>query len=50
VHDENARPFAGTLRVDHKKPSESRVAIVGDDLFGLQSHTVFPVTSLLKAE
>jgi hypothetical protein len=50
VHDENARPFAGTLSVDHKKPSESSVAIAVDDLFGLQSHTVLTVTNLLEAE
>jgi len=50
VHDENARPFAGTLRVDHEKPSECCVAIAVDDLFGLQSHTVLPVANLLEAE
>ena len=42
VHDEHAGPFAGTLRVDHKKPGESCVAIAVDDLFGLQSHAVPP--------
>jgi len=27
VHDENARPFAGTVRIDRKKPVESCVTI-----------------------
>ena len=44
VHDENARPFAGTLRVAHKKPGKSSVPIAVDDRFGLQSHTVLTVT------
>jgi len=35
VHDENAWPFAGTVRIDRKKPIESNVAVAVDDLFGL---------------
>jgi hypothetical protein len=45
VHDENARPFADTVRIHRKKPVESCVAIALDDLFGLQSHGVLTVTN-----
>jgi hypothetical protein len=50
VHDENARPFAGAVRIDRKKSIESGVAVLVDDLFGLQSHTVLTVTNVLDAE
>ena len=50
VHDENTRPFAGTVRIDRKKPVESRVAIAVDDRFGLQSHGVLTVMNLLADE
>jgi hypothetical protein len=45
VHDENARPFAGTVRIDGQNAAESCVAIAVDDLLGLQSHGVLPVTN-----
>src|SRR4029453_8410713 len=50
VHDEDARPLAGTIRLDREKPVESRVAIAVDDRFGLQFHGVLTVTNLLMDE
>jgi hypothetical protein len=40
VDHENARPLAGTIRIEGKHAMQSRVAIPVDDRFSLQSHRV----------